>query len=366
MTQMDQVLPAEPQQRARPRRTLMIVIAVICIAALVSTVLYLALRQTAAPQPYSGPQTARDVLNQVVTDPSGGVWAVGERIDRDLSQANTQPISTFVLHLEEGRWMLIKEFPWNIPDGFQGIGRIVMVSPDEGWAVGFITPNRSLILHYDHGNWSTESVHPIGQLVDIAMVSPSEGWAVGGTPGNGNVLLLHYSAGAWSQVVSQTAGLLQSVAMVSASEGWAAGNGGTTLLHYADGGWTDVSVPPSALPRAIAMVSASEGWAVGESGTILHYTGGVWSKIASPTNASLEAIAMVSPTEGWAVGDPITSRVGVILHYSGGAWAQVPSPTSQPLSSITMVSASEGWAVGLHGTILHYTGGIWTVVNGLS
>lgn len=280
MKQLDQppTPPAQPQE-PHPRRHVGLVVGILCLVAILFVALYLAQhRPPATPQTYGGPQTANDVLWQVVTDPSGGVWATGIRYDKALSQPNVQPLSTFILHLEHGRWVTSHVFDWSAG---LAVSALAMVGSDEGWAVGTMTTtNHAVLLHDDHGTWTTLPLHPAGALNAVVMVSPSEGWAVGGTPGkNGSALILHFTAGTWTQIVSPVTGILQSISMVSASEGWAAGNGGATLLHYTHGTWTNVPLASGQAPLAIAMLSAHEGWAVGVGGTILHYANGTWSKV---------------------------------------------------------------------------------------
>jgi hypothetical protein len=73
---------------------------------------------------------------------------------------------------------------------------------------------------------------PTTQLLDgVALVSPTEGWAMGF-----NRTFLHYTDGRWSLAASHHDNLF-GLTMVSATEGWAVGNGpfGDTILHYTTG-----------------------------------------------------------------------------------------------------------------------------------
>lgn len=366
------------EQRARPRRRILPGIVIVCVVALVATIAYLAHeRATATPQPYGGAATANDFLQRVVTDPSGGAWAIGARFDQTPTVgSDAKVVSTFIIHETQGRWVMSKSLDTSTGEY---INAIAMVSADEGWAVGGVNGTSGLILHYQHGAWSEESYHPRGELNAIAMVSPTEGWAVGGMPGEdpqtglSNVkTLLHYQHGVWTTIPSATSGILQTLAMSSASEGWAAGVTGAAqypaFLRYTNGAWTPTpllaDVPPPNAILAIAAPSASEAWALATNGELLHFYNGAWANATNPTSATLTGISMSSVAEGWAVGDPTDSHTSLLLHYTGGAWTPVQSPTRQPLSGVAMISPRDGWAVGEGGTILHYSGSAWSIVNG--
>jgi photosystem II stability/assembly factor-like uncharacterized protein len=350
----------EPAARPQPRRRrALVVIAALCIVALLGAFLYLRVFHSASlPSAYRGQDTLNDDLVQVVTDPSGGVWAIGVHFDKPLSANPNQVDSTFLLHFEQGTWVKTYIFP---DSGFDGISSVAMLSPHEGWAVGQASAS-GLIVHYQDGSGSLQTVHVmhVGGLLDVSMVSRDEGWAVGG---GGSIF--HYSGGAWMIAPSPTTAQLRSIAMISATDGWAVGENGT-ILHYTGSVWSTVASPTDSFLYSVAMVSANDGWAVGqvgESGFLLRYTDGTWTEVPSPADAFLTSVRMVSADEGWAVGDGFNAQ-SVIFHYTAGTWQTMTSPTSQPLESVAAVTASDVWAVGGEGTILHYNGATWSVVNG--
>jgi photosystem II stability/assembly factor-like uncharacterized protein len=354
---------------------------VLCAVMVIAAVAFVAWsHRPVTLQPYGGAATANDELIRVTVDPSGGVWAIGLRYDRDPSASGARLLSTLIIHGEQGHWVIAKSFD-AIND--VSITDLAMVSPTEGWAVGSVFGSNAygVILHYQDGGWSEESFHPRGMLTAIAMVSPTEGWAVGGDPQpNGAATILHYSDGGWAPVDLQApiTGQLAAISMTSADAGWAAGTTSTPandfsliLLRYDQGQWSSAPAPSgsgtsaSDQPDVVAALAApapDDVWAVGLE--FRHFARGAWSSAPNPAGVLLSDIAMSSAMDGWAVGDPIQWHTAVILHYAGGAWTQVDSPTQQPLSSVAMLSPSDGWAVGARGTILHYAGGGWSIING--
>jgi photosystem II stability/assembly factor-like uncharacterized protein len=352
----------EPIARPRPRRRrTLVAIAALCLVALLGVVLYVRVFHVPwLPTPYRGQDTLNDDLAQVVTDPSGGAWAVGVHFDKPLSANPNQVDSTFLLQFEQGTWVKTYILPDN---SFDGISSVAMLFPHEGWAVGQAGAS-GLLVHYQDGSGRLQAVHVagVGGLLAVAMISHDEGWAVGG---GGSIF--HYSGGAWTVAPSPTTAQLRSIAMISASDGWAVGESGT-ILHYTGGTWSTVASPTDSFLYSVAMVSANDGWAVGEvgqSGFLLRNANGKWTEVPSPADAFLTSVSMASADEGWAVGDKFNAR-SVIFHYTAGTWQTMTSPTSQPLESVAAVSASNVWAVGLEGTILHYNGAVWSVVNGPS
>lgn len=380
--QVDVTSRSNPPQPQRPRRSGRFkALIALCVVAVIAVVAFVAWpHRPMTLQPYGGAATANDELFRVTVDPSGGVWAIGLRYDRDPSTSGARLRSTLVIHGEKGHWVIVKSF-----DATSGvtISDLAMVSPTEGWAVGSIFGSKpyGAILHYKDGDWSEEPFHPRGILSAIAMVSPTEGWAVGGDPQpNGAATILHYSDGAWAPVDLQApiTGQLSAISMTSADAGWAAGTTSTPanafspiVLRYDQGQWSSAPALPgsgtsaSGQPDVIAALAApapDDLWAVGLE--LRHFARGAWSSAPNPAGVWLSDIAMTSATDGWAVGDPIQRHTAVILHYANGAWTQVNCPTQQPLSGVAMASPTDGWAVGARGTILHYAGGAWSVVNG--
>jgi hypothetical protein len=293
---------------------------------------------------------------------------------------------------------------------------ISMVSPTEGWAVGYATPAHDpnshmvVLMHDTHGVWSRFPTTITGQLNSVSMDSANDGWAVGD-----DGLLLHYDGITWRQATTRLPLNLNRVQMLSATDGWAVGEGfdeaPSGMAHYDGHQWT-VQFLDAAQSIGVAshqahlelsglsMISASEGWASGAEifsvpngppqGVILHYVNGDWQVQAQNlfNGAIVESISMASATEGWAVGYSVTyistttsnppgiiqESTGLLLHYTGGTWTSVSNPLGTTvvqytgiLSEVALGPASNGWLVGapLIDTpgLLHYNGSQWIPVS---
>lgn len=273
---------------------------------------------------------------------------------------------------------------------------IAMVSPSEGWAVGWSDSSLSdpngaqvLVLHDRHGVWSPVRVPIHGQLDSISMVSATDGWA-GGTAG-----LLHYDGKTWKQIQPYAHWGTLHIQMLSATDGWATGDAGI-ILHYDGRSWTTQPLPASLTTDAktsvllwgLSMTSFDDGWVIGdqvnnatgmtERAVLLHYTNGQWQVGQRIEGASVASISMVSPEEGWALGGisttpqsastPTSPTSPLLLHYTQGTWVQVASPLSGSLGAVVMRSASDGWMAGMPDTtgippLLHYNGSTWSKVS---
>jgi len=239
------------------------------------------------------------------------------------------------------------------PNCWQPQSGVQMLSSSTGWSVGgTIDGTPGYLSYYDGSQWQTYNCQ--WALFAISMVSPGDGWAVGygGT-------IVSYDGSNWTQVNSPTNATLFGVAMSSPEQGWAVGAGGV-ILSYSNGGWSAVSSPTSATLTSVAVVSGSEAWAVGAGGVILQFDGNSWSQAPSPTGDDLQSVAMVSADEGWSVG------CNAILQYSGGVWT---TEAFQPgfgycMYGVAVVSGNAVWAAGngnQQDQIFAYDGSQWSV-----
>ncbi len=116
-----------------------------------------------------------------------------------------------------------------------------MLSPTNGWAVGFAPTagGQATIVHWDGSQW-TSVPGPIvgagGYLSSIHMVSPTDGWAVGFDAGAARSLIVHWDGITWNVVSTlplppTLAVSLNSVFMVNSLDGWIVSNQGL-ILHY--------------------------------------------------------------------------------------------------------------------------------------
>ncbi len=264
---------------------------------------------------------------------------------------------------------------------------IAMLSANDGWAVCYDT-----ILHYTQGNWRVDTIYaPHGQAVwlqRVAMVSPDEGWAVGWTEATQQASILHYTHGHWTPtniagMAGVTASGLRGIVMLSAREGWAVGsqffNSGygeetTLVLHYINGQWTRIPWSMAGSFNSVAAFPSGDVWAVGEDnpatgpGLIVHLRNGVPIQEDRPAPGLLHDIAMVSPSDGWAVGDGAAT-----VRYHDGVWTREGLTIHQySLGRVSLVSVTEGWAVGgaadypsqdpnASAPLFHLSGGVWRI-----
>jgi hypothetical protein len=288
-----------------------------------------------------------------------------------------------------------------LPGSQTEVTSISMVSPSEGWAVGYSDPSvdgpggiQGLVLHYLHGVWTPVPINVNGYLNDVSMVSATDGWADGVTAGS-RPLLFHYDGKTWKQVKGlPQLGLIQ---MLSATDGWATG-GGDFLWHYDGSTWTKQPLPATLTRYAslspyielLTMTSAVDGWVVvneynnssgqSDSAVLLHYSYGQWQVSQRIEGARIASISMASSTDGWAMGS--TSSVPVtqcpcaspakpqplLLHFTHGKWIQVKSVvTGTTQVAVVMRSSSDGWIAdsGENGIpkLLHYNGRDWSPVR---
>lgn len=88
-----------------------------------------------------------------------------------------------------------------------------------------------VILHFTNGSCQFVSYSDL--INSVTMISPNEGWAVGWYahyPSITGVTILHYTNGTWQTYSSPTQQHLQAVAMLSTGDGWAVGD--RVILHY--------------------------------------------------------------------------------------------------------------------------------------
>lgn len=235
-------------------------------------------------------------------------------------------------------------------------------------------------------------------LTAINMVSPSEGWVVGYDGAGKRTRLLHFHAGSWTLAPEPSVRILpRTVTMLSATDGWIGGaasddgvNAAGVMLRYSSGQWTPFPLPAEAgAIKSIAMVSASEGWAVddtpdGGHAHILHYTGGVWTIAKTMADHSmLESVSMINADEGWVAGrgsyNPgLDGTPGALWHYHFGVWQRITpvDPTHADVEYVAMLPSGEGWGIGSYavpqttpgqdsipqaGVIWHCSGGRWQI-----
>lgn len=184
--------------------------------------------------------------------------------------------------------------------------------------------------------------------LDIAMLSPTNGWAVGWGK------IQHWDGSTWSLVTSPSTRTYYGMDAVSPTDIWAVGDSGT-IIHYDGSGWSSAASPAASYDWLVdvSMASATDGWIVGSPGIILGWNGSAWAKYNhSMTDNALRGVSVLrgaSGTVGWAVGDG-----GEVYWLSSNAWTAGCSPTGNDLWAVHMISPYEAWAVGDNGVILHW------------
>ncbi len=292
-------------------------------------------------------------------------WAVGYAYNR-----SNNPSSLFsfnfggqfgsVLHYTGGHWQ-----PVTIPD-VPELSRVDMVSPEEGWAVGA----GATMLHFSGGNWTkvttfnglsnTNGV----SFNDVYILSAADGWVVGERGGSNPAatIILHYTGGQWQVSDAPAVGALRAIAMVSSSEGWAVGS--DAILHYQKGQWQQAFAPQfDGYEARIQMVSASEGWASAGYNHVLHYQDGQWKKVEVAPQIQVYDLSMASANVGWAVGESTNSGslTSAVVRYDGQSWQPVSTPNLEWLKHVVAISADEAWMANNSGTIYHYRDGDWSI-----
>lgn len=423
-------LPSAPRKRDQPRqRTWLALVATSLVVALASGVFALHSRPqtgSGAIAPLAGEHPlSRDIgsLNYItMVSPTEG-WAIGDRkAPSDCATGTTHPSAGApMLHYHNDTWWEVDTPYSNHPCAT--LEALDMLTPDEGWAVGYTVPadpndwTRCFAMHYTQGIWHDVTMNNcLGVPGALYASSPQDIWMVGGlsplnanvsygeTYGNGNptqgtMLLMHYDGHTWQHIIDPH------FALAYATTIWGSGAADITILghdisqdatqtpissqqqnakviqtnlvvHYDGHTWTREAALPSEALNAISLISPHEGWAIGTSfdakgqanAILVHYHAGIWdAPMKLPSNTYLGAIVMVSPTEGWAVGTSI-------LHYTAGAWKTVIAtlPNGEMLTSLSMTSATDGWAVGFdqaataasldNGEIVRFTNGTLTTI----
>jgi hypothetical protein len=227
---------------------------------------------------------------------------------------------------------------------------IVMISSNEGWAVG----DGGLIMHWNGAAWSQVPSPTTYELRGLTSVGANDLWAVGA-----HGTILHGDGVSWSVVPSPTTENLLTVSMSSTTDGWISvdTNNGVWFLHWSGSAWAPVvGLGQSFRATALAARSPTEAWASTE-GHILRWQGSSWAEFPTGYVPGLTAMAFVSDADGWGV-----ARYGTMMHWDGSTWSFQSSGTRGDLAAIAMSSAGEGWAVGAKGAIVRRHEGVWSAV----
>lgn len=263
---------------------------------------------------------------------------------------------------------------WRPPAGNVALNDMAMVAPDEGWAVGALTPHlwdggsvpTGVIYHLVGGQWRMEpQTYPGAALTVLSMDSPTDGWAASATAMTGagdRALVLHDTGGVWRPVdvpaldailrgpPGTSGGSIQwlTLRMFGPDAGWLfawtnvprdpsdpGSRAAVVILRYLQGAWTPVPAPrvtPTTEMFMLSAVSANEAWIVGtdygasnQATIFAHYGSAGWTLWPQTFPGVTEQIEMTSPTAGWAF-DSGPDGYPALLRYDGASWSRAPLP----------------------------------------
>ena len=176
---------------------------------------------------------------------SDDVWFAG----RYTGQQNYTMV---LMHWNGHSWFVKKSFS---QPGYTGLERVVVLSPTDAWAVGWLDDvvhgiYRGLTLHWNGKHWadSYQDVLPGAYLYGVAATSPTDVWAVGNS--SRQAVAGHWNGHAWHGSHPRSPGSgdnrLLAVSADSPSDIWAVGywdgpTSQTRLIEHFDGTrWTRV------------------------------------------------------------------------------------------------------------------------------
>ncbi len=288
---------------------------------------------------------------------------------------------------------------------------ISMLSPHEGWAVGYATTSKSdptthqirdakaLILRWDGRQWEQVPVPATGDgdsaLSGVAAISGSDAWAVGyyTVPGlERRALTLHWDGTSWGVVpvpgLENVDASLNAVSAANSRDVWAVGTIGgryTLALHWDGTRWTRTPTPSPGinLNELTAVYARADGtaWAAGRyiymamqaglpqgSSLILRWDGTRWKPVPVEFRGNLISAIAVGPNgDGWVVGDAVGegTSMGALTHLQGDKGQALPFPQlsgpgitdqSSPIpevyiSGLAAPAPDDVWVVGHFSTI---------------
>jgi len=155
------------------------------------------------------------------------------------------------------------------------------------WAVGAVSKNNDVMVHWDGSAWSRDpsTPKPENNLFGVDCVNTNDCWAVGDAR-----TFIHWNGTAWS---AQTVSALPNVRYrvvdcVASNDCWAVGDGGDTYAHWNGTAWSSDSSTPGANNLYSLKCSASNDcWAGDDGGITVHWDGSTWTKISNPLSKSV-------------------------------------------------------------------------------
>jgi hypothetical protein len=315
------------------------------------------------------------LLMSTAIDPDGGVWTVGVHFDGGHGAA-------LALRSTGSEWRTLPIRLRPNEEHNPALQDLVVLSPNDGWAVGTTGPGRSIVVRWTGRAWATvglpETLTSQRELLGVAADSPDDVWAVGKHTGGSEATTLtdHWNGVAWSEVSSPNLGtqsnVLKDVVAIGPSDAWAVGfrvEGATyrTLAEHWDGTtWRIVDTPDVGGGDTVLIGVAASGpddvWAVGWSGRgsesaralAIHYDGARWSidDVPSPSTTRTQLLAVTTVPGGvLAVGHAADEDLllrPLALRRDGDGWQQTTAePAAERDASLVGVASRGRQAVGV-------------------
>ena len=259
-------------------------------------------------------------------------WAVGS--GRAVPSIPMPAIAATMLKWDGTIWTSV---PSGTPAGSSLFG-IKMFSSIDGWAVGCQDPATCqipIIVRWNGLAWGAVTYPSSTKgLRSIFMLSPTDGWAVGYAPTTGGqATTIHWDGSQWTSVPGPTVGggsYLNSIFMASPTDGWAVGldttaPGKSLIVHWDGLTWNVVAtlpLPPSMAVslNSVFMVASLDGWIVSNQGLILHYG----PEVIPGTTTSLTTVIQTTTS----------TSMSVTTSTSSSTTASTTATTSIPPSPI--------------------------------
>jgi hypothetical protein len=138
-----------------------------------------------------------DSLTAVQAYSATDAWAIGVTNDFDQTPSGFR---TLIERWDGTKWSRVhtpnsKQTVWDV------LADVVVLSPDDAWAVG--TENfdnyKDLVLHWDGSSWTIQDDGTTdAYLTSVTATGPNDVWAAGSTNYIGRGLVMHWDGSSWS------------------------------------------------------------------------------------------------------------------------------------------------------------------------
>lgn len=234
---------------------------------------------------------AQDVLHAAWVDPTGTVWAAGQK--------QTPADGTGVIvRLDGGTWTTV----FNAQEALYDIWG---TAADEIHAVGI----NGLVVYFDGSGW-TEFTADAGRIDLMAI------W--GCTSGSPGATIHEYHA---------------------------VGAGG--MIYISGGSASRMNSNVGQQRNAVFGLSSSEIYTAGVGGTVQKGRGGAWDQMWIPDSIDLYGVWASAPDDVYVVGE-----AGAIYHWDGEEWEKMKSRVGTMLTAVFGLPDGRVFAAGVHGTVL--------------